>query len=213
MEFTKSNTMRQFVKSKFGSSTQTLLTLQLDTLVGNLTSLLLTLHHVERVTCCWCTIESKDDGRLCRTGLLNTLITLVEHSLYFTPGSTCDNHVANLQGTIRYQYSRNIATTFVKRALDDTSSSLSVRISLQVKHLCFKQHLFKQFINTDTLLGAYLLALVLTAPLLNKQIHVCQILTNLIRISTWFIYLIDSEHHWYVSSLSMSDSLLGGRHH
>ena len=67
--------------------------------------------------------------------------------------------------------------------------------------------------NTDTLLGTDFLALVLTTPLLNEQVHVSQVLTDTVWVSTWLINLVDSEYHWHTGSLCMGDSLLGSRHH
>ena len=67
--------------------------------------------------------------------------------------------------------------------------------------------------NTDTLLGTDFLALVLTTPLLNEQVHVSQVLTDTVWVSTWLINLVDSEYHWHTGSLRMSDSLLGSWHH
>ena len=67
--------------------------------------------------------------------------------------------------------------------------------------------------NTDTLLGTDFLALILTTPLLNEQVHVSQVLTDTVWVSTWLINLVDSEYHWHTGSLCMGDSLLGSRHH
>ena len=55
--------------------------------------------------------------------------------------------------------------------------------------------------------------MVLTAPLFHKQVHVGQVLADLIGIGTRLIYLVDGKHHRHIGSLRMGDSLLGGRHH
>ena len=57
------------------------------------------------------------------------------------------------------------------------------------------------------------MALVLTTPLLYQEVHGCEFLAHTIRVSTWLIYLVDGEYHWYACCLSMSDSLLSSRHH
>ena len=54
--------------------------------------------------------------------------------------------------------------------------------------------------------------MVLTAPLLYEEVHGSEVLTYLVWVSTWLVYLVDGKHHRHVSCLSMSYSLLGGRH-
>ena len=44
--------------------------------------------------------------------------------------------------------------------------------------LLYTSHLVEQIVNTDTLLGTDFLALILTTPLLNEQVHVSQVLTD-----------------------------------
>ena len=85
MELTTSDSVRDIRQGKTSLCTQALLTLQLLTLVCNLTCLLLCLHNMEGITCCWCTIQTEDDCRLCWSSTLNTLVTLIEHSLDTTP--------------------------------------------------------------------------------------------------------------------------------
>ena len=69
------------------------------------------------------------------------------------------------------------------------------------------------YISTTHDCGTDFLALILTTPLLNEQVHVSQVLTDTVWVSTWLINLVDSEYHWYTGSLRMSDSLLGSWHH
>ena len=112
---------------------------------------------MERVASGGGTVQTQDDGGLGRTGLLDALVTLVEHGLNLTPGSTCDNDVANLQRTIRHEDGRHIATTLVERRLDDGTRSLAIGVSLQVEHLGLEEHFFQQLIDTLSLLGRNLL--------------------------------------------------------
>ena len=168
---------------------------------------------MELVTRCRRTVQTEDDSWLCRSSRLDVGITLIEHRLDTTPRSTGEHDVTYLQGTISNQYGRNITTTLVERRLDDGTSSTTVRVSLQVEHICLQEHLVKQVMYTDTLLGTDFLTLILTTPFLNEEVHIRQVLTDAIRVGTRLIYLVDSEYHWHTSSLGMSDCLLGSRHH
>ena len=106
--------MRDIVQTERLRRAQTLLTLQLCALVGDLTSLLLCLHDVERVTSRRRTIQSEDDSGLSRTSLLDALVTLIEHSLDTTVARTSHHDVTYLQRTVGYQDGRDIATTLVE---------------------------------------------------------------------------------------------------
>src|SRR5574344_487407 len=96
---------------------------------------------MELVTSCRSTIETKDNSWLCRCSFLNTLVTFIEHSLNTTPTCSSDNNVTYLKSTIAYKHSTYISTALIKRRLNDSTSSLTIRISLQIKHFCLKKHL------------------------------------------------------------------------
>ena len=65
-----------------------------------------------------------------------------------------------------------IATSLVERRLDHGSRSPTVRICLELEHLCLKENLLKKKIHIDTLLCRDFLTLILAAPVLHKNIHV-----------------------------------------
>ena len=96
MELAKSDTVRDVIKAKSLRRTQALLSLQLGTLIGNLTCLLLRTHHMERVTSSRRSVESEDYCWFCRTRALNALVTLVEHSLDASIRRSSKYNVANL---------------------------------------------------------------------------------------------------------------------
>ena len=213
MELTTSDSVRDIRQGKTSLCTQALLTLQLFTLVSNLTCLLLCLHNMEGITSCWCTIQTEDDCRLCWSSTLDALVTLIEHSLDTTPWSTSDNIITNLQSTIRYKNRTYITTTLIKWRLNDSTCSLTVRVSFEIHHISLKKNFIKKFVHSDTLLSTDFLTLILTTPLFHEQIHLWQVLTNLIRVSSWLINLIDCKYHRNTCCLCMSNSLLGSRHH
>ena len=92
--------MGNLLKRQCGGSTQTLLALQLHTLVGDVLCFLLGLHNMERVACLRSTVQSEDDDWLRGSSLLHTLVALVEHSLDASPCSTGNHDVALLERTV-----------------------------------------------------------------------------------------------------------------
>ena len=212
MELTECNTMRDIVETKCLLCTQTLLALQLLTLVGNLTGLLLRIHHMEGVTSRRCPIQTQDDGWLCRHRLFYALVTLIEHGLDTSMTGTGNHHVANLQCTIADQHRGDIAAALVERRLDDGTRSFTVGVGLQVEHLGLQQHLLQQLLHTKAFLGRNLLTLVLTTPLFHQQIHLCKVFTYLVGVGTRLVYLVDGKHHRHVGCLCMGNGLLRGRH-
>ena len=97
MELAQCDAVGNLVKTDRLCGTETLLALQLRTLVGYLSGFLLRFHHVERVAGSGRSVQTEDDGRLGRTGRFNALVALVEHGLDLTPSRSCDDHVAYLQ--------------------------------------------------------------------------------------------------------------------
>ena len=62
------------------------------------------------------------------------------------------------------------------------------------------------------MLSRNVLRLIFTTPLFNKIIHRSKRFFNLIRVSTWFIYFVDSKHDRHTSSRCVVDSLNSLRH-
>ena len=63
------------------------------------------------------------------------------------------------------------------------------------------------------MLGVDFLALILAAPLLNEDVHIGQLLTDLVGIGVGLVNLGDGEHHRDTGGLGMVDSLNRLRHH
>ena len=183
------------------------LALQLLAFVSNIACLLLSSHHVELITCLWCAIKTKNQTWFARKGLLDTLSTLVEHGFDLTMIDTCEDNITMMERTILHEHSSHIATTFVERRLDDRALGTAVWIGFEFEHLGFEKHFLKEFEHAFTLLSRDMLALVRTTPILYEDIHVGELLLDLIWVSTWFIALVDSENHWHTSCLRVVDSL------
>ena len=183
------------------------------TTVSDLTRLLLSLQYIKCITGLRSTIQTEDQYRLGRTGLLHPLITLVEHRLDTSLMSSRQNDISHLQRTVLHQYGRYIATSLVQRRLDDRTNRTFFRIRFQIQQVGLQQDLLQQLLDTDTFLSGDLLTLVLTPPVFHQVIHIRQLLLDLLRISMWFIHLIDSKHNRYTRRHCMVDGLLCLRHH
>ena len=81
LEVPEGTTASQLVEGKALLRAGILLTLELLTLAGDATSLLLGLHDVEGLTSGWCAVQTEDEDRCAGASLIDLLVTLVEHSL------------------------------------------------------------------------------------------------------------------------------------
>ena len=191
---------------------QALLALELLALVGNLSCLLLGLHHVERVAGGGRSVESEYYCGFCRAGFLHALVALVEHGLDASVARSGDDDIAHFQRSVAYEHRRHVAAALVERRLDDGAGGAAVRVGFQVEHLSFEQHLFEQLVDAESFFRRYLLALVLAAPFLHEQVHLREVLAYLVGVCSRLVNLVYGEHHRYVGGLCVCDGLLGGRH-
>ena len=168
---------------------------------------------MEGITCRRSTVETQDDCRLCRLCLLDTLVTLVEHSLDTSVARSGNQVVAHTERSVAHENSRDITAALVERRLYDATRSLAVWISLQFEHVGLKEHLLEKFVNANALLGTDFLTLVLSAPLLYKEVHIGEVFPDLISIGTRLVNLVDGKYHRHVGSLCVGDCLTCGRHH
>ena len=138
---------------------------------------------------------------------------LVEHSLHAACVGTREDNIAGAESTALHEHGGHIATALVERGLNDRTHGLLVGVGLEVEQLGLQEHLLKEFVEVDTLLGRNLLRLVLTAPILHEVVHIGQLLFDSIGVGRRFVNLVDCEHHRYACSHSVVDSLHGLGHH
>ena len=98
---------------------QSLLALQLQTLVGDVAGLHLGVEHVEGVAGGRCAVETEDDGGLCGSGRIDSGVTLVEHGLDTSVTCSGDHVVAHAQCTVGHEHGGDVAAALVERRLDD----------------------------------------------------------------------------------------------
>ena len=79
---------------------QSLLALELQTLVGNVACLLLCVQNMERIACCRRAVKTEDYCRLSRSGTLYAAVALVEHCPDASVVGSRDDIVAHLQRTV-----------------------------------------------------------------------------------------------------------------
>ena len=120
---------------------------------------------------------------------------------------TCQHDIAHMERTVLHEQRSHVSASLVQRRLNDRSFRTTFGVRLKVEQLGFQQHLLQQFINTRSFLCGNLLALVFTAPVFDEDVHVTQLLTNLIGVSTGFIHFVDSKHHRYARRLRVVDGL------
>ena len=212
LEVTDSHTTTDLLKTNMFLRTDRLLALELLTFVSDVTCLLLGRQYVELVTCLRCTVETKDRTGLTRVYLIDLLTTLVEHRTDTSVVRSCEHDIAHVERTVLYQEGCYISTSFVQRGLDDRTFRTTFGVCLEVEQLCLQEHFLQELIDAVTFLCGNLLTLVFTTPVLHKDIHVRELLTDLIGVSAGLIDLVDGEDHRHSGSLCMVDSLNGLRH-
>ena len=189
-----------------------LLALKLLTLVGDVACFLLRRDDVELITGLRRTVETEDRTGFARTHFGDLLSALVEHRFDTTVEGTCEDDVAHMQRTVLHEQRSYVAAAFVKRRLDDRTFGTTFRVRLEVEHLGLEQHFLEQLIHARSFLRGDLLALVFTAPVLNEDVHVTQLLADLIGVRAGFVDLVDGEDHRHTCGLRVVNRLDGLRH-
>ena len=110
---TQSDVVSQLFQTTTLHGAQTLFASQLLTLVGNLASLLVAVHHMEGIACLRCAVQAKYCGGLRRTNLLHALSTFVEHGLHATVVRAGQQDVADMECAVADEHGSHIATTLV----------------------------------------------------------------------------------------------------
>ena len=108
---------------------------------------------------------------------------------------------------------REISAALVERGLDYGTYTKSLRVCLQVHEVSFQKHFLQKLVHVETLLCGNFLALVFSTPVLHKDIHLSQLLTDFLRLCARLVYLVDGEYHRDSGSLRMVDGLHCLRHH
>ena len=125
---------------------------------------------------------------------------------------TGENDITHMQRSVLYQQRGYIAAALVQRGLDNRTFGAAFGVGLQIQHLCLQQHFLQQLIYACSFLRRDLLALVFAAPVLYEDVHVAQLLTDLVGVGTRFIYFVDCEHHGHTGSLRVVDGFDRLRH-
>ena len=106
--------MRDVAERKALLRAQALLTLQLQTLVGNVSGLLLGVEHMELVASRGGSVQTQYDGWFCGLHIIYSLVTFIEHSLDTTKARTRNDYIAHMQCTIADQHRTHIATPLIE---------------------------------------------------------------------------------------------------
>ena len=211
-EVAEGATTTDFLEGEVGLRTDALLTLQLGTFGGDVLGFFLVLHDVEGVASLAGTSEAEEQHRLRRTGGHDLLVALVVHGADASGNGTSHDGVALAERAFLHQQFGNIAAAFVERALDDHTLGALVGVALKLHDVGLEDDFLEQFLNADTFLGADVLALVFTAPLLDEEVHVSQLGLDAVGVGTGFINLVDGKDDGHAGRLGVVDSLDGLRH-
>ena len=123
------------------------------------------------------------------------------------------DEVAYAKRTSLHEDGGHISAALVKGCLDYRSLGQSVGVGLEVKDLRLEQHLFKELVDVESLLGRDVLRLDFTAPIFNEQVHAGKLFLDALGVGVGAIDLVDGKNDGYVSRLSVANGLLGLGHH
>ena len=88
--------------------------LQLFALAGDFAGLLFGLEHIECVAGLWSAVKAEDEYGDCGTGLLDALVTLVEHGLHLAVVSSGEHDIAYAECAVLHEHRSHIAASLVE---------------------------------------------------------------------------------------------------
>ena len=112
-----------------------------------------------------------------------------------------------MECSLLYKHCCNRSTSLVKLSLDDDTSCLSVRICLELKHICCEKYHLKEIVDTFLSMCRYRAEYCRTAPVLWDELILCKLLLNSLYIGAFLINLVDRYYDLDSGSLCMVYSL------
>ena len=122
------------------------------------------------------------------------------------------NCIAHMQRTFLYQHRRNRALSFIQLRLDDKASRFSVRICLQLRHLCRQKDHLKQRVKPLVRMCGNRHKYGASAPILGDQPVLGQFLLYAVTIRAWLIDLVDRNNNFGTRRFCVADRLDRLRH-
>ena len=163
---------------------------------------------------CWRhTVESKYLYRCRRLSLLYSAALVINHGSYLTiAASTCD-WISDMECSFLYKHCGNRTTAFIKLCFNYETSCVSIRISLELEHLCCEKNHLKEIVDTLLSMCRYRTEYCASAPILRDKLILWELLLNLVDIGTWLIYLVDCNDNLNTCCLCMVYCLNSLRHY
>jgi hypothetical protein len=148
-----------------------------------------------------------------KVGLRHLLATFVEHVPHTTAVLACEDHIALTQRSSIHEQGGDVTAALLQGAFDHHTVGAFAGIGLQVEQFGLEQHLLQQLIDAGALLGTDLLGLELAAPFLHQDVHLRELLTDLLRVGTLLVDLVEGEDHGHASGLRVVDGFARLGHH
>ncbi len=183
------------------------------TVLGNFARLGFVGNHGKAVTGLRRALKAEDFHRHRRTGFLHMLATVVDQCAHAAPFATGDEDVTRMQRTRLNQNGCNRTTATIELGFDDNAFSRTRRISLEIKNFSLQQNCFKQFVEVELVLGRHFDVENFTAHRFHKDVMLQQSSTNLLRIGSRLVDLVDRHDDRNTCRLGMVDRFNRLRHH
>ena len=160
---------------------------------------------VERIACFRHFCQTGDLYRYRRTSRFHCLPLIVGHDTHTADCGTCDNDIADVQGTVLYQQGSDWSASLVQTGFYDSTLCTAIRICLQFAGFCDQQNVFQQVVDALAGLCRNRYADHVAAPFFADHAVLGQFFLDAVRICTFLIHLVDSNNNGDSGSLGVID--------
>src|SRR5690606_19803429 len=192
---------------------QTLFTLTGLTELSQLLGFLLVCHGEEFVTGIRRAVQAQNLHRDRRTRILHLATKLVGHCTNLAEEGTGNHHITLAQSTVLNQHGGYGTTATLQAGFNHHTLGSGIRRGIQLQDLGLQQHRFQQVINTHAGVCGNRYKLNVAAPVFRNHVHGRQFVLDTIRVSGFFIHLVDGNHQRDAGRAGVLDRFLGLRHY
>ncbi len=149
-----------------------------------------------------------------RASRIHGTTVFVQHGTHTTIRGAGHDGITHVERTGLHQHGGHGTTALVESGFDGGTTGVHVGVGAQIKlGIGREQHGFEQLIDVGALLGGDIDEHGVATVLLRNKTELGELATDLLRVGTGHIDLVDGHDDWYLGGLSMVDSLNGLRHH
>ena len=138
---------------------------------------------------------------------------LVNECAHLAPCSTSHDGIAHLERALVHQHSGNRTTTNVEVCFKNNTLCATLWVRREFFKFCNNVELFEQIINTEVLLCRHFNNDGVATPCFWHKFVFSKLSKNALRVSVFFIDLVNSHNDGHISRASVVDGFNCLRHH